>query len=137
MGNPAVFFSREAQPQLICLFTVHSAVRAAPRGFSPADERVGVFSKARQAEWAEVAGAGARAPPGSEARPCPQACGRLCPCHSLNCTWVCSPRGRLAVPAPAATPASAFCGNGVSEALCHRPSLAAARYLNEAINYRR
>lgn len=126
VGNLAGFFSREAQPQLICLFTVHSAVSASPWAFLTCRQKRWCVS---QGQAGRMCRGGQRllgmepvpvcATPGRE--PCPHTCGRSLPgCHSLLCTSVCFPRGQEGSwpcqPQPR-PPGSAFCGNGVSQVL--------------------
>lgn len=126
VGNLAAFFFREAQPQLICLFTVHAAVRASPWGFlTRRHRRWCVFQgrSGRMCRGAEVTRDGARASacPSREngTGRVPTRGGGLCPLSLADLYLGLFPTRagrRLAVPAPG----SAFCGNGESEALLTR-----------------
>lgn len=136
VGNLAGFFSREAQPQLVCLFTVHSAVRASPWGFlTRSQKRWCVFQgqSGRMCRGAEVTRDGARA----SVCHCwergtgrvPTRVGGLCLLSLADLYLGLFPRRaarRPAVPAPAATPRLGILWERCERSPCQPPSWALA-----------
>lgn len=131
VGNLAGFFSREAQPQLICLFTVHSAVSASPWA----------FLTCRQKRWCVFQGQAGRMCRGEQRllgmEPVPSVCHsreRAVSPHAWEASaWLSlaalylglfpTRAGRRpAVPAPAATPRLGILWEWCEPSPCHPPS---------------